>query len=315
MSCSRTSLVVTLRSELTRILRARSTAWLLPGVCAVSALLARLSTQIDVSMASYGSDANEALTQALGRGFDPTLDSLWGLAVGVAGMMTFGALAASSGYSDEVMVTRPTAAPRAGTLQAARAIAVAMIAGVVGQVASFAAFWHGQVGISGYGVSASLAQPGVLRAVTGGGLFLALGAILGFGLGALQHAVVPARSVWLPLAATLVVWAGLIAVPDAMSAGQPDQIVRWLPGAAGTQIWYTKAPAFLAPWTGLGVFCGYAAIAVVAGLIASAGRVRGRRSRGGPVSGTRRGRGRYGADQDVGGDVGAAGHDDDCLTQ
>jgi hypothetical protein len=73
-------------------------------------------------------------------------------------------------------------------------------------------------------------------------------------------------------------------------------------------------PTALAPWTGLAVLWGYAAIAVLASLIAPAGHARGRRSRGGLVSGTRRGRGRYGAGQHVGGDVGAAGHDDDCLT-
>lgn len=259
------------------MMRAPSTAWLLAWACAVPALLASLSTQIDVSMASYGSDASETLTQALGRYFDPTLDSLWGLAVGVLGTMAFGALTASSGHSDTVMIMRPTARPRAGTLYAAKALAVGMVAACVGQVASFGAFLYGQGAISAYGVSASPAQPGVLRAVTGGGLFLALGAILGFGLGSLQHSVASARSVCPALAGVFVAWAGLIAVPDGISAGQPGPVTRWLPGAAGTQIWRTKTPdpgAFLAPWTGLEVFCGYAALAAFAGLIAFAGHAR-----------------------------------------
>ncbi len=271
MSSSRTGLVLTLRSELTRIVRARSTAWLLAGACAVPALLGSLSTQLDVSMASYGSDANEPLSQALGRNFDPTLDSLWGLAVGVLGMMAFGALTASSGHSDKAMIMGPTARPRASTLYNAKAIAVGTIAAAVGQVASFAAFLHGQMAVAGDGIGASLTQPGVLRAVVGGGLFLALGGILGFGLGAMQHAVAPARSVWPALVSAFVAWVGLIAVPDLISAVNPGPIAKWLPGAAGTQVWRTKMAdpgVFLAPRTGLEVFSGYAAIAFLVGLIA-----------------------------------------------
>jgi ABC-2 type transport system permease protein len=290
-------------------MRAPSSVWLLPGVCWVSCSLASLSTQIEVSMASYGSGANEPLTQALGQYFDPTLSSLWGLAVGAAGMMAFGALAASSGRSDGVTIMQPTARPRAGALYAAKATAVGVIAAIVGQAVSFTAFMKGWRAVSGYGLSISLAQPGVLRAVTGGGLFLALAAILGFGLGALQHAVAPVRSIWPPLAGAFVAWAVLIAIPDGIAAEQPTRVIRWLPGAAGTQIWHTKTldPGAFTPWTGLGVFCGYTAIAVFTGLIAFAGRA--------PVSGTRPDRRRYGAGQDVGGDVGAAGHDDDCLTR
>jgi ABC-2 type transport system permease protein len=257
-------------------MRAPSAGWLLAGVCAVPALLAALSTQTEVSTASYGSDASESITQALGRYFDPTQDSLWGLAVGVLGMMAFGALTASSGHSDKVMIMWPTARPRAGTLYAAKALAVGMVAACVGLIASFGAFLYGQTAISSYGVSASLAQPGVFRAVIGGGLFLALGAVLGFGLGALQHAVASARSIWPGFAGACVAWAGLIAAPDLISAVHPGQ-ARWLPGAAGTQIWRTKTPdpgALLAPWTGLEVFCGYAALAAVAGLIAFLGHTR-----------------------------------------
>ena len=46
---------------------------------------------------------------------------------------------------------------------------------------------------------------------------------------------------------------------------------KWVPAIAGSQIWAVKpstgSPPMFAPWTGFAVFCGYAAIALIAGLI------------------------------------------------
>jgi ABC-2 type transport system permease protein len=50
-----------------------------------------------------------------------------------------------------------------------------------------------------------------------------------------------------------------------------DHVDKWIPADAGIQIWSTVAvhgqPSMFAPWTGFAVFAGYAAIALIAGLI------------------------------------------------
>ena len=56
---------------------------------------------------------------------------------------------------------------------------------VIGEALSFASFFFGQAVLSGGAPTAALNQPGVLRAVTLSGAFLALFALLGLGLGAI----------------------------------------------------------------------------------------------------------------------------------
>jgi hypothetical protein len=50
-----------------------------------------------------------------------------------------------------------------------------------------------------------------------------------------------------------------------------DHVDRWIPFNAGSQIWASHAasgpPDMFSAWTGFAVFCGYAAIALIAGLI------------------------------------------------
>jgi len=106
----------------------------------------------------------------------------------------------------------------------------------------------------------------VLRAVIGGALFLTASGLLGFGIGLLlRHTAGAISSV-----------VGLLFVVSILINFLPqswqDHVDKWIPAIAGTQIWTTVAappgstPMF-APWTGFAVFCGYAAVAVIAGLV------------------------------------------------
>lgn len=56
---------------------------------------------------------------------------------------------------------------------------------VVGEAASFGAFFAGQAFFAAYGLSVSLGDTGVLRAVVGGGLYLAASGLFGLAVGAL----------------------------------------------------------------------------------------------------------------------------------
>jgi hypothetical protein len=73
--------------------------------------------------------------------------------------------------------------PRRGVFLTAKAIVVGLVTLVIGEALSFLAFFEGQAVLSGGAPTASLAQPGVLRAVALSGVFLALFALLGLGLG------------------------------------------------------------------------------------------------------------------------------------
>src|SRR5260370_9149200 len=78
--------------------------------------------------------------------------------------------------------------PRRGVSLAAKAVVFGAIALVVGLVTSFASYFVGQAILSSQHINSTIGQPGVLRAVIGGGLFLAVCGLLSFGLGAvLRH--------------------------------------------------------------------------------------------------------------------------------
>ena len=107
-----------------------------------------------------------------------------------------------------------------------------------------------------------LGDPHVLRAVVGGGLYLAVSALIAFGLGAVLRHTGAAISASVGLLFVLWIMAGFL--PGAWR----DSIGRWIPFNAGGQIIATRpAEHMLAPWTGFAVFAGYAAIALVAGVV------------------------------------------------
>jgi hypothetical protein len=102
----------------------------------------------------------------------------------------------------------------------------------------------------------------VLRAVIGGGLYLAVSALIAFGLGAvLRHT---AGAVSSAVGLLFVLWIMTSFLPGSWR----DSVGEWIPFNAGSQIIATRpAEHMLSPWTGFAVFAGYAAIALVAGVI------------------------------------------------
>jgi hypothetical protein len=111
-------------------------------------------------------------------------------------------------------------------------------------------------------MATSLSDPGVLRAVTGAGLYLAVLGLLGLGLGAVIRFS----------AGAVAVLFGVLFVPSILITLLPqswqDTIGPYLPMNAGVTIYSVHHQAHtLQPWTGLGVFCLYAAAALVGGFL------------------------------------------------
>jgi len=141
------------------------------------------------------------------------------------------------------------------------------VALVTGMVTAFASYFIGQAIMSTEHINSTIGQPGVLRAVVGGGLFLTACGLLSFGLGAMLRHSAGA------IAASIGVLFVLYVLSGFLPSNWANHIDKWIPFNAGGAIWENvSAPNMLSPWTGLAVLCGYAAIALAGGLILFRGR-------------------------------------------
>lgn len=239
-----------LRSELTKIRTLRSTYWIAVATIVFTVLIGV------VTCALTGPGAT-------GPGYDPTYLSLEGLIVGQLVVAVLGVLTITSEYSTGMITTSLTVQPRRGTLFAAKAAAVALVALGAGLIASFTSFLLGQAILAKRDIGTSLGQPHVLRAVIGAGLFLAVSGVLALGLGAVFRYAAAAITV------AFAVLFGSLPVEALLPATVQDTVDRWIPLSAGSQIWSTVAvPSAhqFSPWAGFAVFTAYAAIAFAAGL-------------------------------------------------
>jgi ABC-2 type transport system permease protein len=242
-----------LRSEWTKLRSVRSTYWTL-----AAAVLATISIAV-IACITY---VHQYPSSPPGdRGDDLTLLSLNGLYLAQLAIGTLGVLAVSGEYATGMIRTTLAAVPQRRTLLAAKAVVFTAIALLVGEITSFAAFLIGQAILATAGSSDSLASASSLRAVIGGGLFLAAVGLLGLGLGAaIRHTAGATAALF-----------GLLFLPSALVDLLPttlrNDLIPYMPANAGSQI-FTVIPnqGALAPWAGFAVFCGYAVVALGAAL-------------------------------------------------
>ncbi len=117
--------------------------------------------------------------------FDPVGAALDGLSFGVLAFGVLGVLAVSTEYGTGLIRTTLTAVPRRGTVYAAKALVVAGLTLVLGELFALVTFFVGQAMLSSAHLDVGLNDPAVLRAVSSAGLYLCVVAMVGFGLGAL----------------------------------------------------------------------------------------------------------------------------------
>ncbi len=243
-----------LRSEFTKIKSTRSTYWTLLALVVVCVGIGALAS------AGAASQANGISKDT----FDATQQSLAGLYVGQLIIAVLGALTITSEYSTGMIRTTLSVQPRRGVVFAAKAAVFAVISLVTGLIASFASFFVGQALMSGHHLSVTLGDPNVLRAVIGGGLFLAACGMLAYGLGAILRHTAGAITAAIGLLFVLSVLINFL--PQSWQ----DNVDKWVPALAGSQVWATKvspgAHQFPA-WGGFAVLAGYAAVAMIVGLV------------------------------------------------
>ncbi len=251
-----------LRSEFTKIRSVRSTYWTLLALALVCIGIGALFSLGEAShVQSLAGTPAHAGAVANARA-DAVATSLFGLLVGQLVIVVLGALTITSEYSTGMISASLTTMPRRGTVFAAKAIVFGTVALAVGLITSFGSFFAGQAILSTQHVGASIGQPGVLRAVIGGGLFLTVCGLLSFGLGAILRHTAGAITASIGLLFVLFILSGFLPQNWAV------HIDKWIPFNAGGAIWeQVSGSEMFHPWTGFAVFCGYAAIAIIGGLI------------------------------------------------
>lgn len=233
-------------AEQTKLRTVRSTVWTLTMLVAVSVgLTALIAFAVTPELAEGGAGA-ESVGSFL----------TWGLMFGQIAALVLGVLVASSEYSSGMIRTTLAAAPRRYTVLAAKATALGSLVLVLGTVTSFLSYVASRIFFAREGLEMTLSDPGVLRALFGGGLYLAVLALFGLGLGILVRHT--AGAVTIGLALTFVLGNVVMLIPGSVG----DWLTKLMPGNAGSGITMVDNfnPVALEPWVGFGVFAGQTAL-------------------------------------------------------
>jgi hypothetical protein len=261
-----------LRSEWTKIRSVRSTIY---------TLLATVAVTIGISTLFAWGQSGHTDAQDVGT-FDPVRNSLFGIVFGQLVIVVIGAMTLSSEYTTGMIRSSLTSMPRRGVVFGAKLLVFSVVALVTGLFCSFVSFFIGQSFFSNVHVhsfrngvrdtvttlnlSTTLGKPHVLQAVVGGGLYLAVSALLAFGLAALLRHT--AGAITAAIAALFVTFIMAQFLPHDWAV----KVDKWIPFFAGSQIWGTRKlggdtiPMFSA-WAGFGVFTAYAAVVIIAGAV------------------------------------------------
>lgn len=248
-------------AEWVKLRSLRSSTWTLAATVAVTLALGAILCAV-AGHDYAGSSAADRAT------WDPTNQSLAGTIFGQLAVAVFGVLAVTSEYASGTIRTSLAALPNRRRFVAAKTAVYGGAALLVGELASFAVFFLGQAIMSASAPTASLTDPGVLRAIVMVGVYDAVVCLIGMGLGfLLRHT---AGAVTAVVALLLVLPTIVSALPSSIrdSAGQlvPPMIAG---SSVGAVVRETHA---LSPWVGMAVLLAYAAVMIGAGA-----RVLGRR--------------------------------------
>ena len=237
-----------LRSEWTKLRSVRSTFWALTVTIVLGIALGAV-----ISAAAARGYARSSVAARLS--WDPTGVSQSGVAIASLAIAVLGVLVISSEYSSGMIAASLIAVPKRGRVLAAKSLVFAGVTFAVGEVTCFAAFFAGQALIAGHAPHAALGDPGVARAVAGGGLYLTALAVLSVAAGTLLRR--PAAAIAAMIAVLLVLPGIAQALPDSWR----HPVTEFWPTQAGTQLTNVYHSAHsLQPWPGFAVMCLFVAI-------------------------------------------------------
>jgi ABC-2 type transport system permease protein len=246
-----------LRSEWTKLWSLRSTRWSL-----LAAFMAMAAGGIVSAVVSMSQSQLSAHDRATFDSVDTAVIGLNGaqLAIGVLGVLVI-----SGEYSTGMIHASLMAAPRRLPVLWAKIGVFAAVTFVLTLLASMVSFFAVQLIVSEHHQQHAIGDPGALRVVIGAALFLTVLGVMTTGMGALVRSS----------AGGIAMFVGVLLIARLLVKFLPssiaDSAVAYLPSSAGTTVathTLFEDAHHLSTWGGLGLFCGYAALAVVAGAVA-----------------------------------------------
>ncbi|MFD5792498.1 ABC transporter permease [Streptomyces diastatochromogenes] len=244
--------VQVVRSEWTKIRSVASTVWTLS-----LAVVVTLALGVLISALSRSQYDNMPVRERLS--FDPTVISFAGMTLGQLALIVFGVLVVSNEYSTGMIRVSLAAVPQRATFLFSKIAVATALALAVGMVTSFAAFFLGQAMLGSLGTR--IGDPGVLRAVIGGGLYMALIAMFSMGVAAMLRSPMLSLGILMPFFFLI---SNILGNVDATK-----KIGRYLPDQAGSRIMQV-VPRIdddtpYGPWGGLGIMVLWVIAALVGG--------------------------------------------------
>lgn len=245
-----------LKSEWIKLRTVRSTMWTLVTMAVITVGLAAIAGLTITGRWNTMSPGDRL-------SFDPTSVTLTGLLFSQLVIGVLGVLVMSAEYGTGTIRATLAAVPHRPMVLATKSAVFAAVALVVGEALSFIAFLVGQALLRSPAPHATLSQPGVLRAVVGGGLVIAVLGLFALGLATIIRHTAGAITAFV---GTLLVLPLLVeALPSSIS----HPIAKFLPlhiSDTMTSVKHTVDQSqALSPWVGFGVLCAYAAGALVIG--------------------------------------------------
>jgi hypothetical protein len=246
------------RSEWVKVRSVRSTTW---------SLVAMFFLIVGIGILATASEAHSwANAGIIDRfTFDPTRISLVGLLFGQLAIGVLGTLVVTAEYSSGTIRATLAAVPRRPRVLAAKVVVFGTLALVVSEVVAFVAFFIGQVILATAAPHAALGDPGVLRAVVGGGLYMTVLGLLAMGLAMMIRHTAGAITTFVGILLVLPI------IVQQFPTSVSNAIGKFLPLTVGLEMISTRHrvdlfPA-LSPWRGFAVLCVYAAVALVGGVL------------------------------------------------
>ena len=242
------------RSEWTKIRSVASTVWTL-------SLAAVVTVALGVLISLLSKNEFDDLSTKDRLSFDPTFISFAGMSLGQLAMIVFGVLVVSNEYSTGMIRTSLAAVPQRGTFLFSKIAVATGLAFVVALATSFVAFFLGQAMLGSH--RASIGDPGVLRAVIGGGLYMTLIALFSMGVATMLRSPMLSLGILMPFFFLISAILGNVDATKKFGQDLPDQ--------AGSKIMQVVTPIDddvpYGPWGGLGIMVLWVLVAVAGGYV------------------------------------------------
>jgi ABC-2 type transport system permease protein len=242
-------------SEWTKLRSVRSTRWSLLAAFVFTIGLAILATAVLRNHWPSMSAADRAEFQPLDLNLVGV--QLAQLAIGVLGVLVI-----TAEYSTGMIRASMSAVPKRLPVLWGKAVVYGLTTLVLMVPAALIAFVIGQAILSGGNLPhLGLSDPGVARAVIGAGLYLTVVGLFGLGIGAIV------RNTAGGIAAFAAIMFVLPPLMNVLPSSWNNAASPYLPLAAGQSLMAISGTDHLSPWSGFGLFVGYAALALVIGAV------------------------------------------------